>query len=179
MKTRDYGRIFFIFCMAGFLLGILYTNIMSGQYLSSGGMFSEYYMSQYLHTEIQAEEYFWYILPIRILPLMLLALAGKIKFRRWAAAGVLAWTGFLLGILFTAAIMQLGIKGILVCLAALFPQGIFYAAGYGLVLWHLYLYPQIRWNLTKTIAVAAVILVGIILECYTNPIFMKIVLKTI
>ena len=166
MKTRDYGRIFFIFCMAGFLLGILYTNIMSGQYLSSGGMFSEYYMSQYLHTEIQAEEYFWYILP-------------KIKFRRWAAAGVLAWTGFLLGILFTAAIMQLGIKGILVCLAALLPQGIFYAAGYGLVLWHLYLYPQIRWNLTKTIAVAAVILVGIILECYTNPIFMKIVLKTI
>ena len=73
VKTRGYGRIFFIFCMAGFLLGILYTNIMSGQYLSSGGMFSEYYMSQYLHTEIQAEEYFWYILPIRILPLVLLA----------------------------------------------------------------------------------------------------------
>lgn len=179
MKTKDYGRLFLAFCMAGFLLGILYTNIMSQEYLVSGSIFSEYYIEQYLQTEIRTEEYFWYLLPVRMIPFAFLGIIGKIKFRRWAAAGVLSWTGFLLGILFTEAIIQLGVKGILVCIAALLPQGLFYAAGYGLVLWHLYLYPKIRWNLTKTIAVSIVILGGIILECYTNPIFMKIVLKRI
>lgn len=179
MKAKDYGRLFLVFCMAGFFLGILYTNIASREFLYTGGMFNEYYIEQFLQTEIQTEEYFWYLLPVRILPVLFLVLIGKVRFRRWAAAGALTWTGFLLGVLFTAAIMQLGARGILACLAALLPQGLFYMAGYGLLLWHLYLYPQIRWNLTKTIAVSILILSGIILECYTNPIFMKIVLKRI
>lgn len=179
MKTKNYGRLFFAFCMGGFLLGILYTNVVSRESLFLARMFSEYDIEQYLQTEIQTMEYFGYLLPVRLMPFVFLAVIGKIKFRRWAATGVLAWTGFLLGILFTTAIMQLGIKGILVCLVALLPQGLFYVAGYGLVLWHLYLYPKIRWNMTKTIAVLILILSGMILECYTNPLFMKIVLKTI
>lgn len=55
----------------------------------------------------------------------------------------------------------------------------FYIPVYVVILWYLYTYPSIRWNMTKTIFVLLAFAVGMIMEGYVNPVFMKIVIKTL
>lgn len=165
--------------MTGFLMGILYTNIVSGDYVAAMGMFDDYALNRYMQTDIIVQDYFWYLLPVRIVPLAVIVLLGRMRIRKGVAVGVFVWTGFLLGLLFTAAIIKMGVKGLLFCLACLFPHGIFYGVGYGILLWYLYLYPKIRWDTVKTMTVFLLISAGIVLECYANPFFMKMFINFI
>lgn len=179
MKVQNYKKYLMLFCVTGFLAGILYANMGTRDYIAAMGIFDKYTLNQYAQTELLVQEYFWYLLPIRMVPFLCMILLGQLRIRRVAVAGFLVWTGFLSGMLVTSAIMKLGIKGVLFCMAAIFPQGIFYVTGYGILLWYLYLYPQMRWNLTRTIGVLVTMGVGILLECYANPFFLKMFIKTI
>lgn len=165
--------------MAGFLAGIVYINLMPGEYAASMSVLSSYFMEQYIQTDIDTGEYLLYLLPIRLFPLIILVILGQTKMRKGCAAAAMIWTCFLCGIVCTAAVLKMGMLGIVFCIAALFPHGAFYAAGYGIVLTYMYLYPAARWNFVKTVGIVLGIGMGIILECYTNPIFMKIFIKTI
>ncbi len=75
------------------------------------------------------------------------------------------------------AVMQLGIKGILLCIAGILPQGIFYAMGYGMLLTYWFRYPNSRWNRAKLLFVIIMFLAGIILETYANPVLVKLIIK--
>lgn len=179
MKLRDNGKHFVLFYMLGFFCGILYTNIVSKDYVAVMGIFNEYFLNQYVQTDVNVQEYLWYVLRIRVAPLAVLAVLGCIRVRKAVVVIFLLWTGLLSGILFTSAVMKLGIKGIILCLIAITPQFIFYIIGYVILLWCLYTYPAAKWNLSKTAVLLAAMGVGIILECYVNPIIMKMFLKTI
>lgn len=52
----------------------------------------------------------------------------------------------------------------------------FYGFAYVILLWYLYTYPNGRWNIKKTAAAGISMAVGMILEVYTNPILMKLVI---
>ena len=51
--------------------------------------------------------------------------------------------------------------------------------GYLALLWYLYTYPQIRWNLTKTVIFLLLLAVGMLLECYVNPVLMQLFIRTL
>lgn len=55
----------------------------------------------------------------------------------------------------------------------------FYAAGYLILLWYLFRYPEVRWNLSKTVCMAFLILTGFLLECYVNPVLMQMFVETL
>lgn len=175
---KNYGRVMISFYMAGFIGGILYTNMVSKDYVAALGIFNDYFLNQYIQAELAGGSYLWYLIKIRMAPLFGVFLLGAERMRKLTVAVFLIWTGFLCGMIFTSAAMKLGMKGIVLCLAALFPQAVFYAVGYAALVMGLYYYPKINWNFQKTIAVFLAICIGVALECYMSPVLVKIILKT-
>ena len=165
--------------MLGFLAGIIYANLMSKDYIASIGIFNDFFLDQYSQAEIDVMEYMWYVIRIRVTPVILIAALGSTKLRRAVAAAFLAWTGFGGGMIMTSAVLKMGVKGLILCLIALTPHFIFYAAGYMVLLWYLYTCPESKWNMAKTVSMILFITVGVLLECYVNPIIMELFLKTL
>lgn len=179
MGIRDNGKWFALFYMLGFFVGILYTNIVSKDYVAAMGIFNEYFLNQYMQTDIVEQEYMWYILRVRVVPIAMVAVLGTLKIRKGVVIAFLLWTGLLSGMLFTSSVMKMGIKGIILCLVSVIPQFVFYLIGYVILLWQLYAYPKTRWNLSKIAVVILAVGVGMILECYVNPVLVKMFLKTV
>lgn len=179
MKILENKRYFVLFGMLGFLAGILYANLVSRDYIANMGVFNTYFLEQYQQADINAAEYVWYIIRIRAVPLLFLIAAGEMKVRKAAASLFLLWTCFLGGLLMASAVMKMGMKGLILCLMALVPHAFFYLAGYLILLWYLLAYPMVRWNLSKTVCMILFMLMGILTECYVNPVVMQLFIKTL
>ena len=120
-----------------------------------------------------------YVIRTRLLTLFTIVLAGCLK---WKKTGVIlwcGWTGFLFGTLIVSSIIQMGAKGLLVSVAGMFPHMLFYIPASAILLVHIYSYPQKQWNWSKTIFVILTVFIGMVLECYMNPIVMKIFMKIV
>lgn len=173
---RNKNQFLAILLAGGFLIGILYTNMISSRYVTTGCIFDENFLKQYSQTEIIVEEYLWYILQARLLPLGLLCVMGCMKWKKILAAGCIAWTGFSGGVIAVSSVISFGIKGILFCIAGMIPQILFYGLAYVILLWYFYTYPNGRWNLKKTTVVVVAMAVGMISEAYLNPMLIKAVI---
>lgn len=179
MKIRENKKWFVLCYMAGFFVGILYANLVSGDYIAGTGILDDYFLEQYAQTEIDTAEFLWYVAYLRLLPAMLLFALGCTRLRKGAALAYIAWTGFSCGMILVTAVMKMGVKGIILCLICLTPQILCYAAGYIMLLWFLFAYPSVRWNMSKTTCFALFMLMGILLECYVNPVIVKMFLRTL
>lgn len=173
--NRKENKGHFIICyMLGFLLGIFYANIVSRQYITTGGILSDSFLMGYMQVEVFPEDYIWYILRMRAFPLVIVALMGMTRLRRATVVGSMVWIGFAHGILTVASVLKMGMKGLIFCLLGMTPQLFFYLAGYFVLFWQLYSYPKIRWSAWKVIFIILTFSLGIILEVYVNPILMKL-----
>ena len=179
VKIRENKKHFVLFYMAGFFIGVLYANLMSRDYITSIGILDNFFLEQYAQVEINTAEFMWYVAYIRFLPAVLLFALGCTRIRKGIALAYISWTGFSCGMILVAAVMKMGVKGIILCLISLVPHMLCYVAAYLMLLWFLYAYPGIRWNMSKTVCFLLFMLVGIILECYVNPVIMKMFLKTL
>lgn len=179
MKIFHTRKQMFAFFMPGFLLGILYVNFVAKQYVAEQGIFSMYFLKQYMSVEVVVKEYMLYLVRIRIFPFALLTGLAFTKARKLFAVAFLLWTGFSGGMLLTMAVLGMGIKGIILCIAGIFPQFLCYIPAYVVVLWYCWMYPQNQWNHQKTIFVVLTVLMGLILEVYVNPVLMKGFLGTL
>lgn len=179
MRIQENKKFFVLFYMLGFLVGIFYANVFSKDYIASMGIFNEFFLSQYAQTDVVMGEYMWYVVRVRVLPLVLIGALSCTRLRKSVVVCFLAWTGFSSGMILTSAVMKMGLKGVILCLMSLTPQFVFYIAAYLVLLWYLFDYPKAKWNLTKTTFFLTLLGMGIILECYVNPILMKMFLKTL
>ena len=86
MKIRE-NRMYVVWiCMAGFLAGILYANVLAADEIAGIGIFQEYFLGRFSGVEILSADYIWYIARIRAVPLFLLAALGSTKLRKASAA---------------------------------------------------------------------------------------------
>lgn len=170
---RDKKKYMALLCALGFLAGILYSNVAQNHLISEMGIFSDYFLSQYLQTDILVTDYLWYITKVRTIPMGILVILGCTRARKIASGAFLAWTGFACGMLMTAAVLKLGLKGLLLCVMALTPHIFFYAVSYLVVVIHFLRVPESAWNVSKTVSVVLFMLAGILLECYVNPAVMQ------
>ena len=157
------------FFVPGFLLGIIFVNLIVKKYMTETGIFSDLFLSQFTSVQIDIRSYLPYLLRLRIVPLILLAAASLTRLRKAAAMLFLVWTGFTAGVAVSSAVAGLGLKGCLLCAAALIPQFLFYIPAYVILLRYCLGAPQVRWNRQKSIGVALMTAAGIILEIYVNP----------
>ena len=179
MKIFRTRKQFLVFFMPGFLLGIIYVNFIVRKYMAEPGIFSDYFLDQFQSVTVDAREYIWYLLRLRAVPFLALAGLSFTKARKISAVLFLVWTGISAGILISSAVLNMGIKGSLLCIVGLFPQFLLYIPAYVVLLWYCYTAPQTHWNRQKTVFVSLTMAVGIILEMYVNPILVKAFLSVI
>ena len=77
------------------------------------------------------------------------------------------------------AIARLQLKGIVLCLVALVPHGLLYAAGYLLLFRYMLGYPLVRWQIQKTVKLVLIMSVGMLMEYYVNPVIVHMFLKSL
>lgn len=179
MKIFRTRKQFLVFFMPGFLLGIIYVNFIAGKYMAEPGIFSEYFLNQFQTVSVNVREYIWYLLRFRAVPFLVLAALSFTKAGKASAALFLVWTGISGGVLISAAVLNMGIKGSLLCIVGLFPQFLMYIPAYMVLLWHCCTVPQSQWNRQKTLFVSLTMAVGIILELYVNPVIVKAFLSVL
>ncbi|WP_072525430.1 hypothetical protein [Clostridium sp. Marseille-P3244] len=179
MKIFHSRKQFLVFFMPGFLLGIIYVNFFARKYVAEPGIFSDYFLNQFQKVQVDAREYIWYLLRVRALPLFALAGLSFTKARKISAVLFLIWTGISGGIFISMGVLNMGIRGSLLCMIGLLPQFLFYIPAYLVLLWHCYTLPQSQWNRQKIIFVSLMMSVGILLELYVNPVIVKAFLSTL
>lgn len=172
VKNRGKRILAFAFFL-GLFFGVLYTNLFADTYSMTNGIFSPYFLSEYASLQIDKSEFLFYLAEIRIIPVMILMFFAALNMKKTGAILFVIWFGFLTGVLFVTSIMQLGIRGILISLLAMLPQLVFYMFSYSVVLWTLYAWPRVNWNLTKIVFVVILICMGILTEVYVNPVILK------
>lgn len=176
---KNRGQLLLIFIVLGFLFGIIYQNVISGKQIVTTDLFLKSNLQRYLHTDVVAEKYLWYVLKERVLLLGLILILGCLKWKKFVVAVCLGLAGFVMGVLTVSAVLQLGMKGILFCITGLLPQGIFYGIVCSVLFIYWYWYPARQWNKVKTIFVVLMFAVGVLVETYVNPLLMKWVIKMI
>ena len=179
MKIQGEQRYVLLAGMAGFLIGICSANLWMRQYVLDIGIFNQYFLEQYSRTDIVYEEYLWYLLKSRGVPLVILLAASGTRYRKMVVILTTLWLGFCFGLVICTAIARMGVKGIVLTVTALMPQGLFYALA-GILLFHYMLeYPMVRWDTGKSIRLGLLVMIGILAECYVNPVIVGLFLKTV
>lgn len=177
MKIFHTGKQCSVLFMAGFLIGIIYVNLMAGKYSVKSDLFSAYFLNQLQNMEVKTGEYFWYLLKARGIPLVIAILISRTRAKRAGAGIFLLWTGISGGVLISTAILELGIRGSLLCVIGIFPQFLFYIPAILLILLYCWRWPQCHWEKQKTAFVAGMTVLGILCELYINPILLRVFLK--
>ena len=93
MKIFHTRKQFLGFFMPGFLFGVIYVNFIAGKYMAQPGVFSDYFLNQFTTVQINAGEYLWYLLRLRLIPLAVLAALSLTKVRKLSVILFLVWTG--------------------------------------------------------------------------------------
>lgn len=182
LKTQEMHRQLVLF-LAGFLVGVLYIYVTGYFQGEDTDFLSVNNLMQIMYTDINYKEYFLYLVKKRagvlfFLVLVSLALPGK-----YLLAGFLMFFGCSVGNMLSVLIMRYGLKGILLFLALIFPQDIIYIPvlfGWVYLLTHFnesIFYGQNRYRyrlskyqiLGKMIVLCGVTIIGLIFECYVNP----------
>ena len=176
-RYQDKNQLLIILLAVGFFIGVIYENIISKNMVIITEIFSKGNLQRYLQTDIIAEKYFWYVIKYRVLLLFLLCSLSCIKWKKILVVCCLLLTGFFTGSFCVASVLQLGAKGLLLCLLGLFPQMLFYGCVYGILFIHWFHYPERHWNRTKTLFSIVLFVIGILSEVYVNPILIKIIIR--
>ena len=74
---KNQSRVVILIYMIGFLLGIVYMNMSAGEYISSMGIFNRNFAEQFQKTDIKGVQYLGYLVRLRVLPAIILALIGN------------------------------------------------------------------------------------------------------
>lgn len=174
---KSKGQLLILFLAVGFLIGILYENVLARSSVVLSDIFLRSNLELYLKTNILSEKYLWYVAKARILLLATVCIFSCFRWKKLFVILCLAVFGFFAGVMSVAAVMQLGIKGILLCIAGILPQGIFYVMAYSMLFAYWFRYPESRWNRAKLLFVIIMFLAGIVLETYVNPALVKLIIK--
>ena len=172
MGSFHLKRQLFLCFLPAFFIGIIYVNLLAGQFEEIGRIFSEYFGTSYSNTDVRGGEYLLYLLWTRGSMFFCVAMLIFTRFRKIVALGVVGWTGFLGGVLMALAVISMGMRGSILCVLGMFPHFLCYIPAYLVVLWHGLSYPQNRWEMQKTVFVVGAMLAGVITETYVNPLIM-------
>lgn len=168
IRNQTKNQLLIVLLAVGFFIGILYENVVCNiqifqtERLQSLGMIA-----------FEEKEYWFYILRIRIVPLIMAILLWNFRWRRATVAVAVTGAGISVGRLLVSAILMQGAKGVVLCTAMMFPHMIFYGFTYLILLMHLYNDRRRQWNKAKTIVVFVCWFIGVWSEVCINPQVLK------
>lgn len=172
----------------GFALGIIVSNLWLNGAVDDGGILSRWFLTQFSYAEIQNTQLFWYVLEKRAKTFFLLTVVGFTGAGSVLLFACLLWSGICVGGFFSVCIMQMGIFGLLLAVTSLFPQILLYVP----LIFLLLKFTGNRKEGTinkcerkqKNLACVAILLLavvvliaGICMESYINPMLLKKVIQ--
>lgn len=200
LKYRHYERyikpenFIYIIFIVSFLLGILLSFFFHKNNVQ-GVLWLEQIIQYVKYGEIQYGDLLLYVLKRRciiIAIIILLCISGRGKFFLLGGVGL---AGGFAGFYITEFVVAKGILGSLLFAVSIFPHYICYAYGYMCLLhWMIKTTEKQKsinqgsqkkisfsnidtQNLIKKLSPVAVVIIGILLECYVNPFILKLFLK--
>ena len=173
MRLLTGKRILTVVFFLGVLTGVLLTNLITRSYIVENGIFNAFFLTDLRNVKIDGINYFLYLLKVRLAPLGVMLVAAMAGWRRAASVGCVGWFGMQTGVFLTAAVMQMGGKGLLLGMLMMVPQMPFYLLGYLVLLWTFYGAPSVSWSLPKVLFTVGTFCVGFLLEIYVNPMLLK------
>lgn len=200
MKYRHYEQyikpktyIYIIF-LVSFLVGVLLSFLFQKDE-AQGILWLDHILQYVKYSEIQYGEMFFYVLKRRIIVIaiiILLCISGRGKYFLMGGVGL---AGGFCGFYITEFVVAKGILGSLLFAVGIFPHYICYTYGYMCLLnWimktskkHIDINQSSQkkssftnintQKMIKKLAPVAVVIMGILLECYVNPFILKLFLK--
>lgn len=173
------SQLLVIVLVVGFFVGIIYENIMTRNFGFTVEIFRAYHLEKFQSVSIISEDFFWYVAKIRFTMILIMVVLGSLKWKKIFVVGCMGCMGFFCGILAVSAIIQMGIKGLVICVGGMMPHMLFYVPVYIMILCYLYEYPKRNWNWTKTVFTILVFFIGMVTEAYLNPVLMRLIFKII
>lgn len=193
-------RIHFIYVfLFGFFIGVFLMNLWKNILITGTGFLDEEMLYQMKYTQIDVHKFFYYVLQKRLTLFAGLAVLATTYLGIVTTYGTFLWFGFASGMFMAAVSIRYGLKGILLLAAAFLPQYILYVPAFWLLLnWcyricctmyfpaRIYLEPEKQFRSKKSffathglqlLIIFLVVIIGILLESYVNPIFITKLLK--
>lgn len=186
LKIAFSPKMRFLFSFFGGLLaGIIYGWIFAPGYMEQVGFLSDAFLLDYLKREVDGNELFVYLLKGRGISLCFIWILGSSFLGGALIYLVLLWSGFSVGLYLMAGLVKRGIGGLGFCIAAVFPQILFYIPAFGLVLIQAFVLSGkremgreriLRYGIILFVCVLLLFL-GVLMESYVNPVILKKLLK--
>lgn len=179
-KTR-----FLLSFVGGLFAGIIYGWLFSPGYIEQVGFLSDAFLLDYLKKDVDGNQLFGYLFKGRSVSLFFLWILGSSFLGGILIYLVLLWSGFSVGLYLMAGMIKRGISGLGFCLAAVFPQMLFYIPAFGLVVIQAFWLSGKR-EIGRERALRYVIVLfvsflllflGVLMESYVNPTILKKILK--
>ncbi len=173
-----------------FLSGCLLTNFFGTELLTTYGIFNDYFLNQYSYQAVDGNRLLCHVFLERGKAAVIIFLLGRVIPGNLFAVLVKSTAAATGGFLLTVAVLNLGLRGIFICVGGLFPQWLFYFAA-------LFYYAESKKervyefegtyyrsgdkNASKSLLRGTLILLGLaagmLLECYINPILLHFVIN--
>lgn len=193
-------RIHFIYVfLFGFFIGVFLVNMWKDVFINSTGFFDEEMLYEMKYTRINIEKFFVYALKQRLTLFTLLAIGATTYFGIAMVYGAYAWFGFIGGIFMASVAVRYGFKGILLMAGVLLPHFLIYIPAFRILLNWCYniccsMYfpaklqerPEVQYRSKKRFVlvqcgrlfcILLVVIIGILVESYVNPILLAKILK--
>lgn len=170
-----------------FLGGIVLANLAGKEVLSGYGILNEYYLNRYSWHALDCDRLFCSVFLERLKAVVLLVLLERLIRGRAYVLLVFSVLAMGIGYLMTVAIVNLGMKGILVILGGIFPQWIFYLLAivmYGRIrieqecaAYRVSRVKELSAQAVIRVLTLALVFLGILIESYLNPILFDKIVK--
>lgn len=173
---------------SGLLLGIVAANLLFKGYVDQVRTLITAYIDRFLSANVHFQTLLFYLLRIRMFPILLLAVCGNTRWRNGAMSLYSIWIGFSAGMFVSLITIESGLSGILLTLTALLPQYLIYIPAILLLFFGILQrgrqleigrdcsYDRLRYVLVIAI-VCLLMFLGIWMEASVNPGFAQKLLK--
>ena len=193
-------RIHFIYVfLFGFFVGVFLINLWKETLIVDTGFLDEEMLYQMKYAQIDSDSFFGYVLKQRLLLFVCLAIGATTYLGITMTYGALLWFGFAGGIFMASAAVRYGFKGVLLLVGVFMPHYIIYIPTFWMLLnWCYYICCTMYFpakvfgekarqykdkktflisNGGRVILLLLVVIIGIWVESYVNPIFLTKLLK--
>ncbi len=201
MKYRRFERylhpntIIYLLFLGGFLIGMFLAFLLVKGGNEQGLLWIEHILQYMKYSEIQYGDFVFYVLKRRITFIVILALLCMSGKGKYLLLGGMAIAGGFVGFYITEFVIAKGILGSVLFAVSIFPHNLCYGYSYLFLLQWLIKrrnkqtainrdgqnerhFREVNTkDLLKKMTPVAVVIMGILLECYVNPIILKLFLK--
>lgn len=165
--------------LAGVLAGSFLMNQCSDALVAGLGLYDETYINTMETVSIDYVKLLQYVAIQRFRLAFVVGLFMLLKQRRWILKILLLGAGFIVAVLFHAAVMQQGAAGLVLAPATLFPQWIFYGIAFRALLIlseNEHMHTMQNMHIQNILLVLMLLLIGIGTEVLVNPMVIKSVI---